>query len=153
MAPKWRWRRQSPGSSKTAAPKLTAGVDKDLGETGGTTGTDLTVHTLAKVDDTWPDGETPAEVSDAVLGRVEGEGRDEVWVDGVTNEAAGGVGVETDHEEEGEVVSVPERFEALVTDLLVCGRVHEHHDEQHEVAGDTTWLGVVNLLCALLANF
>ena len=62
------------------------------------------------------------------------------------------MGVETDHEEEREVVRVPEGLEALVTDLVVRGGVHEDHDEKHEVAADATRLGVVNVESDLRTN-
>jgi len=62
------------------------------------------------------------------------------------------MGVETDHEEEGKVVGVPEGLEALRTNLLVGSGVHEDHDEEHEVTGETTRLGVVDLLSKLLTN-
>lgn len=62
------------------------------------------------------------------------------------------MGVKTDHEEEGKVMSVPKGFEALVADLLVSRGVHENHDQQHEVAGDASGLGVMDFLGSLLAN-
>ena len=62
------------------------------------------------------------------------------------------MGVETEHEEECEVVCVPERLKALLADLVVGGGVHDKHDKEHEVASDATGLRVVNLLGRLLAN-
>lgn len=139
-------------------------MDKDLGKFCGTTSPNLSPDALAKVDDTRPDSETPAHVSQAVLGSVEGESADVLGTSRVANEATGGVGVETNHEEEGEVVGVPESFEALSADLRVSGRVpdavrlvglsrkrkkrihkHEEHDEKHRMAGDTTRLCVVDI--------
>jgi hypothetical protein len=130
----------------------TAGVDEDFRQAGGAAGTDLTVHTLAEVEDAGPDGRAPAHVPEAVLRVVEGERALVVRVGRVAHEAAGRVRVEADHEEEREVVRVPERLEALGPDLVVRGRVHENHDEQHEVTGDATRLGVVDLLRELLAD-
>ena len=63
--------------------------------------------------------------------------------------------VESDEEEEGEVVSVPKSLEALVTNFAMSGCVNEQHDEEHKVAGDSTSLGVVNVeggLCADLCR-
>jgi hypothetical protein len=62
------------------------------------------------------------------------------------------VSVNADHEEEGQVVCVPEGFETLLADLVVCGCVHEHHDQEHEMASNSTRLSVVNLLGGLLAD-
>ena len=43
------------------------------------------------------------------------------------------------------MVSVPEGLERLLADAVVGGGVHQEHAEQHDVAGDTTRLGVVDL--------
>lgn len=60
--------------------------------------------------------------------------------------------VEADHEEECEVVGIPESFEALGTNFVVCGGVHQDHDEEHEVASDTARLSVVNFESSLLSD-
>ena len=60
--------------------------------------------------------------------------------------------VQADHEKERKVMGVPERFETLMANLVMCGRVHEQHDQQHEVTGDASWLCVVNLQGSLLAD-
>lgn len=61
--------------------------------------------------------------------RIEGERRNVIRVDRVTNEAARSMCVQADHEEEGKVVSVPERFKTLVADFVVRGCIHQEHDE------------------------
>lgn len=131
---------------------LTTWVNKDLGQPSCPASPDLSVDPLAEVDDTGPDDKSPTLVTKAVLGGVEREDGDIVWVDGVTYEAASGVSVEADHEEESEVVGIPEGFEALCTNLVVCGGVHQNHDEEHEVTSDTTWLGIVNIQSLLLTD-
>ena len=87
-----------------------------------------------------------------MLGRVEGETRDVVGVDGVSDEATGSVCVKGNHEEKREVMGVPERLKALATDLVMGGSVHDEHDEQHEVTGDATSLFVMNVLCGNLTD-
>lgn len=129
-----------------------ARVDQDLRETGCASGTNLTPDTFSEVDDSRPDGEPPALVAKTMLGAVEGEGSDVVGIGRVTDEATSGMGVEADHEEEREMVSVPEGLEALVSDFVVSGRVHEDHDEEHEVACDTASLSVVNIQRPLRTN-
>lgn len=130
----------------------TRGVDENLRQPGGAATSVLTVNALTEVEDTGPDGQPPALVTHAELGVIEGEGVCVSGVDGVTNEASGSMGVETDHEEEGEVVGVPESLEALLTNPLVGGGVHEDHDEEHEVTSDSSGLGVVDLEGKLLTN-
>ena len=125
--------------------QLTTRVNKNLGQPGRPASPNLSVHSLAEVDETRPDDESPTLVTEAVLGRIEGEDGDIIWIDGITHEATSGVSIEANHEEEGEVVGIPERFETLGTDLVMCGRVHQNHDEKHEVASDTTWLGIVDI--------
>ena len=54
------------------------------------------------------------------------------------------------------MVRVPECFEGLLADLVVCSCVHEEHAQKHDVACDTPSLGVVNIeggLGADLAQF
>jgi hypothetical protein len=60
--------------------------------------------------------------------------------------------VDTDHEEEREVMCIPEGLEALVANFMVGGGVHEEHDKEHEMTSDTTWLFVVDILCTLLSD-
>ena len=127
-------------------------MNQDLGKTGSTTSTDFTPDTLAKVDDTRPDDEPPAEVADTVTGVVEGETGLKIRFHGVTDEATSSVRVDADHEEECEVVSVPEDLESLLADGVVGRGVHENHDQEHEVTSDASRLGVVNHLGGLLAN-
>ena len=103
-------------------------MDKDLGQAGCTPRTNLTPNPLSKVDNARPDGETPALVSETVFRRVEGEGRNVVRVGGVADEASGGMGVKTDHEEESKVMGIPERLEKLVANLVVGSGIHEEHN-------------------------
>lgn len=55
------------------------------------------------------------------------------------------MGVKADHEEECEVMGIPESFEALVANLVMGGGIHEDHDEKHEVACDTTCLSIMDV--------
>lgn len=128
-------------------------MNEDFGQASSTSSADLTPDSFSEVDDTGPDNETPAEVSKAMLGRIEREGRDEVWFDRVPNEATGGMGVETKHEEERKVVGVPEGLKALLSNLRMRGRIHHDHDEEHEMAGDASRLSVVDLKSGLLSDF
>ena len=123
----------------------TTGVHEDLGETGRTPRTHFAQDALAEVQDTRPDREAPAVVSQTVLGRVEGEHPDVIRVDRIAHEAARRVSIQAQHEEECQVMRVPKDLKALVADLLVRRRVHKNHDEQHEVAGDAARLGVMNV--------
>lgn len=127
-------------------------MHEHLRETRRSPRADDPVHTLPKVCDGGPDRPTPALVAQAELRVVERERADVLCIGGVTDKTASSVRIESEEPEEGEVVRVPERLEALVTDLVVGRRVHEHHDEQHEVAGDAACLPVVNILSSLDAN-
>lgn len=84
--------------------------------------------------------------------RVEWKGRDQVWLNGIPDEAPGGMGVEAEHEEECEVVGVPEGFEALLADGGVRSAVHHNHDKKHEVTSNASWLSVMDLKGGLLSN-
>lgn len=102
----------------------TAWVDKDLGQTSGLASTNLTPYTFTDVDDTRPDNEPPALITQTMLRGIEWEARNVVGVDGIPNKTTSCVRIETDHKEKCEVVSVPKGFEALVFDLLMGCGVH-----------------------------
>jgi hypothetical protein len=55
------------------------------------------------------------------------------------------VSVETDHEEEREMVGVPKCLKALNANLVVGSRIHQNHDEEHHVSGNTSWLLIMNV--------
>ena len=80
-----------------------------------------------------------------MIGVIVREGVRVRWIGGVANKATSGVGIQADEKEERQVMSVPERLEALVADFVMRSRIHEQHDEKHEVPGDTARLGVVNI--------
>ena len=120
-------------------------MDEHLGQPCCPPGPDLSVDALAEVDDAWPDSEPPALVAKTVFRRVEREGVDVVGTSAVSDEAACCVRVQSDHEEECEMVGVPERLKALLANFVMRRAVHEHHDEQHEVSSDTTGLSIVNI--------
>lgn len=107
----------------------TTGVNQDFGQFGGSPGTVLSVGTFTEVDYARPNNEAPAKVAKAVLGGIEWERRDVVGVNRVADEASRCVSVETDHEEECEMMRIPKGLEALVADLVVGSGVHEKHDE------------------------
>ena len=121
------------------------GMNKDLGQPSGTTSPDFSVNSFSEINNARPHDESPTLITQTVLGGVEGEHGDVVGVGGVTNEASGSMGVETNHEEEREVVRVPEGLEALVADLVMRGGIHEDHNQEHEVAADASCLLVVNV--------
>ena len=128
-------------------------MDKDLGEVGRSAGTDLPPDTLEEVDDARPDDVAPRKIANADFRVVEGEGAREGGQRGTTDEASSGVSVDADHEEEREVVSVPERLETLLANFSVGGTVHEDHDEEHDMASDTARLAVVDVSCIYRTEF
>ena len=65
--------------------------------------------------------------------------------DCVSDEAARRVGVHAEQERDEQVMSVPERFERLLTDPVVGSGVDQKHEQKHEMSSDTTSLGVVDL--------
>ena len=60
--------------------------------------------------------------------------------------------IESDHEEECQMVCVPESLEALLANRMVRGAVHDDHDEEHKMAGDASCLGIVDFESRLLAD-
>lgn len=131
----------------------TAGVHENLRKPSRPPRPHLSPDTLTEVDDAGPNREPPAKIPKAMVRSVERKHTREGRLGGVAHETSGGVGVEADHKEEGKVVGVPERLEALRADLVVRSRVHQNHDEEHEVTGNAARLGVMDHLRALLADF
>jgi hypothetical protein len=84
---------------------------------------------------------------------VEREAGNVIRVDCVAHKTTSGMGIKSNHEEEGKVVSVPERLEALVADLVVRRGVHYEHDKKHEMTSDATGLRVMNLESCLFTDF
>lgn len=121
----------------------TTGMNKHLRQARRTAGSDFSPHAFTEVDDTGPDDESPALIPKAVFSGVERKGRYESGERAVADEATGGMHIQADHEEKRQVVRVPERLEALVADRVVGGGIHEYHDEEQEVARDTTGLRIV----------
>lgn len=80
-----------------------------------------------------------------MLGRVKGEGRDQVRVRRVAHKASSSMGVETEHKEESQVMRIPKCFETLAADLVMCSRIHKHNNEEHEMTSDTTRLVIMDL--------
>jgi len=83
---------------------------------------------------------------------VEREGLDVVGVGAVTHEAASRMRVKSNHEEEREVMCIPECLEALIANFPVCRRIHQHDDEKHEVASDASGLRIMDLQSVFLTD-
>jgi hypothetical protein len=59
-----------------------------------------------------------------MLGGVKRECLGVCGINGVADEAASGMSVEADHEEEGQMMGVPKRLKALVSHLGLSGGIH-----------------------------
>jgi hypothetical protein len=62
------------------------------------------------------------------------------------------MGVEAKHEEECQMVRIPERLEALTANFVMRSGIHEDENEKHEMASDTTRLVIMYLNRRLLPN-
>lgn len=82
----------------------------DLDNLGITSGSVFTVETLKEVESTSPELPTPSLISQAELPEFLSS-KWRVWQLGATDEASSGVGVQTEHEGNEKVVSVPESLE------------------------------------------
>jgi hypothetical protein len=128
-----------------------AWVNENFGHIGLPTSPNLSVNALPKVHNPRPDNGTPAEIAETMLRGVKWERGNVIGENRVANEAAGGMCVQCNHKEEGQVMGVPKCLKALLADLMVRGRIHKKETQQHKVAGDTSWLCVMDLQCCLLA--
>lgn len=87
-----------------------------------------------------------------MFGGIERESANVVRIHGISHETASGMGIQTNHEEECEMMSVPKRFEALLADFVVGGGVHQNHNKEHKVSRNATRLRVVDVKCPLSPN-
>lgn len=71
------------------------------------------------------------------------------WLSSITHEAIGSVCIHGQEEWNEEMVSVPESFERLFSDLCMCSRVHHEHTKEHDMACYSTCLIVMNLNSSL----
>lgn len=88
-----------------------------------------------------------------MLGVIEGECGGVGGIYTVSNETTSSMRIHSDHEEKCEVVGVPESFKALLSDFLLCGGIHQEHNQEHEMTCDASWLCVVNIDSPQLADF
>jgi hypothetical protein len=63
----------------------------------------------------------------------------------VSDEAAGGMGIEPEEERDKQVMRVPKRLERLLPDFMMCCCVHQQHAKQHNVTRDRAGLCVMDL--------
>jgi hypothetical protein len=82
--------------------------------------------------------------------RLSGEGGE--GVRGVSHEASSGMGVESQHKWNKQVMCIPKSLIGLLANAMVGGGIHEHHAQKHDMPSDTTCLGKVDLDCSLRAD-
>ena len=120
-------------------------MNEKLGQPRGPSCANLAVYPLSKIDDTRPNNESPTLITDAVLGGIKREGVDVVRVRRIADETASCVGIQANHEEECEMVCIPESFKTLGAYLVMSGRVHQEQHEEHKMACDATSLCIVDI--------
>ena len=126
-------------------------VANDAGDFGLPASSNLAVDALNHVKTASPELPTPAEVTDAMSPvLVSSEGRE--GVNRITHKAPSSVSVESQHERDKKVMSVPKSLKRLLSNASMGRRVHEEHAKEHDVARDTTCLSIVNLQSADRAN-
>jgi hypothetical protein len=73
-------------------------------------------------------------------------------VRGISHEASSGMGVESQHKRNKQVMRIPKSLVGLLANAMVGGGIHEHHAQKHDMSSDTTCLGKVDLNCSLRAD-
>jgi hypothetical protein len=119
-------------------------MSDNLGDCSLSCGTNFSVNTLAEVQNTDPQSESPTLITNTMIPEVlSGEWRESI--SSITDEASDRMGVETEHKDESQMMRIPESLKALLTDLLVSGCVHQKHAKKHDMSSDSTRLLVVNV--------
>lgn len=104
----------------------------------------FSVHPLDKVQPTTHQLPSPTLITQTVIPEHLSRER-RVWLRCVAHKTSGSVRIKPQEKRHEQMVRVPERLETLLSDLLVCRRVHEHHTQQHHMACYASGLPVVYL--------
>jgi len=124
----------------------TVRMPHNLDDLGLSTRPDLAVESFEKVDDSTNQFPPPALVANAVAPEVLSSKR-RFRLDAIAYETSSGMRVHGQQERDEKVVSIPERFVALLPYLRVCCGEHEQHAQHHNMPRDTTGLHVMDLNC------
>ena len=63
----------------------------------------------------------------------------------IAHETTGGVGIESEHVRDEQMVRIPKGLEGLLPDSMMRGCIHQHHAQEHDMAGYPPGLGEVDL--------
>ena len=123
---------------------LTIWVTNDLDNLCLPSASNLTVQTIEQIQPASNKLPPPTFISNAVCPKVcVVEWRK--WLRRVTNETAGSVRVHTKQEWDEKMVGVPKGFERLLSNPVVSSGIDEKHAQQHDMSGNTTSFGIVDL--------
>lgn len=104
----------------------------------------LPIDPLQEVKTTTHEFPSPALVAETMIPElIPCEWRD--WIGRIAHEAAGGMGIESEHERDEQMVCVPKGFERLLPDSMMRGCIHQHHAQKHDMASYPPGLGEVDL--------
>ena len=131
--------------------KRTVRVANHLHDLGLPSGSDFSIDALTEVDGSPHELPSPPLIPDAMTPEPFASKRT-IRLSAISDEAPGRVRVHGQQERDEEVMRVPKRLIALLSDLGVRRRVHEQHAEQHDVSGDAAGLGIVDLHGGLAAD-
>lgn len=70
----------------------------------------------------------------------------------IAHETAGGVGVESQHEGDEEVMCVPKGLKCLLSNAMVRGSIDQHHAKEHDMSRDTACSGKVDSDSQIVAD-
>ena len=116
----------------------------DLDDLGLSSRPDLAVQSLRKIKPSGKQLPSPAFVAYAVIPEPSSSKR-AIRLNRIAHEASSGMRVHRQEEWDEEVMRVPKRLKALLSDLCMRGREHEKHTQQHDMSSNTSGLLVVDL--------
>jgi len=122
-----------------------------LDDLGRSASTDLAIKSLNQVQSASDQFPSPSLVAETVVP----ERSACKWryrLHSVSDKAASGMSIKSQEEWYKQMMRVPKRLERLLSNLLMRGRVHEHHAEKHHMASDASGLLVMDLDSCLGAH-
>ena len=129
---------------ETSGLTPTVWMTDHLRDHGPSSGSNFSIDPFQEVETTTHELPSPALVANTMVPEfLPCEWRDRIGR--ITHEAAGCVGIESEHERDEQMVCVPKGFERLLPDSMMRGCIHQHHAQEHDMAGYPPGLGEVDL--------
>jgi hypothetical protein len=116
----------------------------DFGNLSISSAVDDSPDPFQKVYATTPKSQSPSLIPNAMIPEI-GAVKGTIRLCGVADKASRRMSIQRQNKNEGEMMSIPKRFECLLSQWCMRCSVHQEHAEQHDMSGNSTCLGIMYL--------